>query len=177
MGNALAAAAAALVLGLSLDKIQGGLEGFSPPAHRLQIRVGPRGLHLLDDSYNANPASLQAALETFQLLRQEQRGGLVLGDMLELGASSRTAHQEIGAQVGRLGVDYLLTLGDHTPALRSEALQGSRPPVQALHCRSPKELREQLDRLIQPGDWLLIKGSHGMGLSTVAEALQSEERG
>ena len=177
VGNALAAAAAALVLGLSLDRIQGGLEGFSPPAHRLQIRIGSQGVHLLDDSYNANPASLKAALETFQLLRQEQRGGLVLGDMLELGASSRTAHQEIGTLVGRLGVDYLLTLGERTPALRDEALLGSRPPVQAIHCGSPKELLEQLNRLAQSGDWVLIKGSHGMGPSTVAEALQSEERG
>jgi UDP-N-acetylmuramyl pentapeptide synthase len=139
--------------------------------------VGSQGAHLLDDSYNANPASMKAALETFQLLRQDQRGGLVLGDMLELGALSPTAHGEIGTQVGRLGVDYLLTIGNHTPALRTEALQGSRPPVKAVHCRTLEELLEKLDRLIQAGDWILIKGSHGMDLATIAEALQSEERG
>ncbi len=132
---------------------------------------------MLDDSYNANPASVHAALTTFQSLRQDQRGGLVLGDMLELGSSSQKAHQEIGARIGTLGVDYLVTIGQHTPALRNEALKGDRPPVQAVHCSSPTELMEQLDGLIQTGDWILIKGSHGMDLSTVAEALQSEERG
>ncbi len=177
VGNALAAAAAALILGLSLDRIQGGLEGFSPPAHRLQIRPGPRGAHLIDDSYNANPASLQAALTTFQSLRQDRRGGLVLGDMLELGGSSRTAHQEIGTRIGGLGVDYLVTIGQYTPALMAEALKGNRPPAKAVHCSSPTEVMEQLDRLIQAGDWVLIKGSHGMALETIAAALQSEERG
>jgi UDP-N-acetylmuramoyl-tripeptide--D-alanyl-D-alanine ligase len=177
VGNALAAAAAALVLGLSIDRIQQGLEGFSPPAHRLQIRPGRRGAHLLDDSYNANPASLQAALATFESLRQDRRGGLVLGDMLELGGSSRTAHQEIGTRIGGLGVDYLVTIGQYTPALIAEALKGGRPPAEAVHCSSSTELLEQLDRLIQAGDWVLIKGSHGMALETIAAALQFEERG
>jgi UDP-N-acetylmuramoyl-tripeptide--D-alanyl-D-alanine ligase len=176
VGNALAAAAAALVLGLSIDPIQRGLEGFRPPAHRLQIRTGRRGAHLLDDSYNANPASLQAALTTFQSLREDRRGGLVLGDMLELGSSSRTAHQEIGTRIGGLGVDYLVTIGQATPDLLAEALKGERPPAKAVHCSSPTEVMEQLDRLIQADDWVLIKGSHGMALDTVAEALLSEER-
>jgi len=177
VSNALAAAAAALVLGLSIDRIQRGLEGFSPPAHRLQIRPGRRGAHLLDDSYNANPASVQAALTTFQSLRQDRRGGLVLGDMLELGDSSQTAHQEIGTRIGGLGVDYLVTIGQYTPALMAEALKGNRPPAKAVHCSSPTELIEQVDPLIQAGDWVLIKGSHGMALETIAAALQSEERG
>ena len=177
VGNALAAAAAALILGFSLDRIQGGLEGFSPPDHRLQIRPGKRGAHLIDDSYNANPASLQAALTTFQSLRQDRRGGLVLGDMLELGGSSRTAHQELGTRIGGLGVDYLVTIGQYTPALMAEALKGKRPPAKAVHCSSPTEVLEQLDRLIQADDWVLIKGSHGMALETIAAALQSEERG
>ena len=177
VSNALAAAAAALVLGLSLDHIQRGLEGFSPPAHRLQIRPGRRGARLLDDSYNANPASLEAALTTFQSLRQDRRGGLVLGDMLELGGYSLTAHQEIGTRIGGLGVDYLVTIGQYTPALVAEALKGSRPPAKAVHCGSPTEVMEQLDRLIEADDWVLIKGSHGMALETIAVALQSEERG
>ena len=177
VGNALAAAAAALILGFSLDRIQGGLEGFSPPDHRLQIRPGKRGAHLIDDSYNANPASLQAALTTFQSLRQDRRGGLVLGDMLELGGSSQTAHQELGTRIGGLGVDYLVTIGQYTPALMAEALKGNRPPAKAVHCSSPTEVLEQLDRLIQADDWVLIKGSHGMALETIAAALQSEDRG
>lgn len=177
VGNALAAAAAALILGFSFDRIQGGLEGFNPPDHRLQIRPGKRGAHLIDDSYNANPASLQAALTTFQSLRQDRRGGLVLGDMLELGSSSQTAHQELGTRIGGLGVDYLVTIGQYTPALMAESLKGKRPPAKAVHCSSPTEVLEQLDRLIQADDWVLIKGSHGMALETIAAALQSEERG
>ncbi len=177
VSNAVAAAAVALVLGLSIDRIQRGLEDFSPPVHRLQVRPGRRGAHLLDDSYNANPASVQVALSTFQSLRQDRRGGMVLGDMLELGGFSLTAHQEIGTRIGDLGIDYLVTIGQHTPALMTEALKGDRPPSKAFHCSSPTELLEQLDRLIQAGDWVLIKGSHGMALETIVAALQPEEQG
>jgi UDP-N-acetylmuramyl pentapeptide synthase len=109
--NALGAAAACLALGLSLDRIQQGLETFSPPPQRFQIRPGLRGSRLIDDSYNANPASMKAALETFQTLRQGRPGGLVLGDMLELGEFAVSYHREIGRLVGDLGVDYLVTIG------------------------------------------------------------------
>ena len=175
ISNALGAAAAAFALGLSLEKIRPGLEGFTLPEHRLQVKKGPKGIQLIDDSYNANPASLKAALNTFQSLREGKRGGLVLGDMLELGAQASEAHREIGRIIGEMGVNYLLTLGPLSQDLLSEALKGGRPPHKAFGAESHEEIINELLNLIREGDVILIKGSHGMDMETVVRAL--EDRG
>lgn len=175
ISNALGAAAAALALNLPLEKIRAGLEGFKLPEHRLQLKKGFRGVQLIDDSYNANPASLKAALNTFQLLRRGKRGGLILGDMLELGAQASEAHKEIGRFIGNMGVDYLLTLGPLSQGMVAEALKGSQPPQKAFGVGSHKEIVDRLVDLIQAGDVILIKGSHGMNMEAVVQAL--EDRG
>ncbi|MGC1403130.1 MAG: UDP-N-acetylmuramoyl-tripeptide--D-alanyl-D-alanine ligase [Thermodesulfobacteriota bacterium] len=175
ISNALGAMAAALVLGLSLDKIRPGLEEFKLPEHRLQLKEGIKGVQLIDDSYNANPVSLKAALNTFQSLRKGKRGGLVLGDMLELGAQASEAHKEIGRIIGGMGVNYLLTLGPLSQELVSEALKGGRPPQKAFVAGSHEELIDELLNLIREGDFILIKGSHGMDMEAVVKAL--EDRG
>jgi UDP-N-acetylmuramoyl-tripeptide--D-alanyl-D-alanine ligase len=174
VSNALGAAAAALALGLSGEKIKQGLAGFTPPAHRLQIKKGIRGVRLIDDAYNANPASLKAALLTFQSLRQGERGGLVLGDMLELGSESLKAHQEIGRQVGEMGVEYLLALGPLSRALLAEAQNGPKPPGKAFGVLDQGSLLDHLHAVMEPGDLILIKGSHGMDLESVVNALEDQ---
>jgi UDP-N-acetylmuramoyl-tripeptide--D-alanyl-D-alanine ligase len=175
ISNALGAVAAALALGLSLEKIRPGLEGFRLPEHRLQLKRGLKGVHLIDDSYNANPASLKVALNTFQALREGKRGGLVLGDMLELGDQASEAHREIGRIIGEMDVSYLLTLGPLSQDLLSEALKGGRPPHKAFGAESHEEIINELLNLIREGDVILIKGSHGMDMETVVRAL--EDRG
>jgi UDP-N-acetylmuramoyl-tripeptide--D-alanyl-D-alanine ligase len=174
ISNALGAAAAALVLGFSLPKVSQGLKGFKPPEHRMQLKVGNKEVRLIDDTYNANPASMTAALKAFQSLRQRKRGGLVLGDMLELGASSLEAHREIGKMIGEMGVDYLLTLGPWSQELMSEALAGAHPPRKAFGAQSHKEIVAQLPSLIQEGDWLLVKGSHGMDMEAIVRVLEGK---
>jgi UDP-N-acetylmuramoyl-tripeptide--D-alanyl-D-alanine ligase len=173
--NALGAAAVGLALGISLDRIRQGLETFPPPPQRFQIRPGLRGSQLIDDSYNANPASLKAALQTFQALRQGRSGGLVLGDMLELGEFAVSYHREIGRLVGDLGVDYLVTIGPLAKVLSEEALRGAQPPRQVRHEDSLGEVIESLKKWIGAGDWILIKGSHGMALENVVRALAAEQ--
>ncbi len=175
ISNALGAAAAALALGLSLEKIRPGLEGFKLPEHRLQLKKGLKGVRLIDDSYNANPASLKTALNTFQSLREGKKGGLVLGDMLELGTQTSDAHKEIGRIIGGMGVNYLLTLGPLSQELLSEALKGGRPPQKAFGAGSHEEVINELLNLIREGDVILIKGSHGMDMEAVVRAL--EDRG
>jgi UDP-N-acetylmuramoyl-tripeptide--D-alanyl-D-alanine ligase len=175
ISNALGAAATAITLGLSLKKIRKGLEGFIPPVHRLQLKKGIRGVQLLDDSYNANPESLKAALTTLQDFRQEKRGGLVLGDMLELGSAASEAHREIGRIIGKMGVDYLLTIGPLSRELLAEASKGDRPPRKTFGAVSHKELMDELPKLIQAGDVILIKGSHGMNMEDVVKALEDRE--
>jgi UDP-N-acetylmuramoyl-tripeptide--D-alanyl-D-alanine ligase len=176
VSNALGAGAAALSLGISLETVRQGLGQFTHPPHRLQIKKGLSGIHLIDDSYNANPASMKAALATFQSLKQDTRGGLVLGDMLELGPEGEKLHQEIGEMVGTLGVDYLLTLGPLSEALSQRASQGRRPPKALFHGRNQNEIIGELKILIRKGDWILIKGSHGMGMEKIVAALEEELR-
>ncbi len=175
ISNALGAAATAITLGLSLEKIRKGLEGFIPPVHRLQLKKGTRGVQLLDDSYNANPESLKAALTTFQDFRQGGRGGLVLGDMLELGSEAAEAHGEIGRMIGKMGVDYLLTVGTLSRELLAEASKGDRPPRKTFGSESLDELLHELLKLIQAGDIILIKGSHGINMEAVVKALEDRE--
>ena len=110
--NALAATAAALALHVALPVIAAGLEKFCGVAGRLQRKVAMHGAVLIDDSYNANPASLHAALRV--LAQADGKKILVLGDMGELGADAAHLHSEIGAEARRLGINELLALGKLT---------------------------------------------------------------
>jgi len=172
VSNALGAAATALLLGVPLDKIRTALARFSPPEHRQQIKKGRKGSRLIDDSYNANPASMAAALHVFSALRGGGRGGLILGDMLELGPQAASAHEEIGRLVGELGVDYLLTLGPWSHHLAETAAQGKRPPRSIVRAMDKETILKATEKEIREGDWILIKGSHGMGLDEIARLLE-----
>ncbi|MFH1090714.1 MAG: UDP-N-acetylmuramoyl-tripeptide--D-alanyl-D-alanine ligase, partial [Pseudomonadota bacterium] len=103
--NALAAAAGALALGLGLPDIAAGLEGFAPFPGRLELKVLSGPIYLLDDTYNANPASTAIALEVLTSSRGKGRTVAVLGDMLEMGWTSRDQHRQIGKAAADLGVD------------------------------------------------------------------------
>jgi UDP-N-acetylmuramoyl-tripeptide--D-alanyl-D-alanine ligase len=174
INNALGAAATALALGLTLQKVKKGLENFHLPEHRLQIKKGIGGVRLIDDTYNANPASMKAALKVFASLRQGKRGGLVLGDMLELGDQGVAAHREIGRLIGEMGVDYLLCLGPLSQELMKEAQQAILPPIKSFWGSNPKEIIDLLPGIIREGDWLLVKGSHGMDMEAVVRALEDQ---
>ncbi len=175
ISNALGAAATALALGLSLQKVKQGLEHFLPPEHRLQLKKGLREVRLIDDSYNANPASMKAALMAFDSLRKGNRGGLVLGDMLELGDLAKDAHRELGRLIGKMGVDYLLGLGPLSEEMLKEARLGACPPLEVFGVLTAKEMIDLLPGFIREGDWLLIKGSHGMGMEAIVKALEAQD--
>ena len=174
ISNALGAAAAALALGLSLKKVREGLEHFHLPEHRLQIKKGRWGLRLIDDSYNANPASMKAALKAFDSLRQGKGGGLVLGDMLELGDQAKEAHRELGRLIGTMGVDYLLGMGPLSKEMLKEAQQAIRPPKKSFWVSNQKEIIDLIPGIIREGDWLLVKGSHGMDMGAIVRALEDQ---
>ncbi len=175
--NALAAAALAWGAGAGLEDIRLGLEDFTPYDKRLQIETLPNGIRVVNDTYNANPASMLAALETVQGLRRGHRAVVVLGDMLELGRESLAAHRFIGGTVARLCFDELLAFGGYAAELVTAARQAGMAPERCRAFASKPEIVAYLRQLegggqLGAGDWLLVKGSRGVRMETVIAELK-----
>jgi UDP-N-acetylmuramoyl-tripeptide--D-alanyl-D-alanine ligase len=169
--NALAAAAAAFVLNVEPALIKAGLESFSPYDKRFSLEdVG--GIALIDDSYNANPGSMKAALQTLRDLREESRGVAVLGDMLELGEASQRAHEELG-KLAAACIDRLYVMGEMADAVVRGALEGGLAPGSIVKASDHAELLTNLLSFMENGDYILVKGSRGMKMEAVAEAIRN----
>jgi UDP-N-acetylmuramoyl-tripeptide--D-alanyl-D-alanine ligase len=175
VANALAAAAAGHTLGLTAWQIRQGLERFAPVKGRLEtVRVG--GLHVIDDTYNANPASMAAALKTLETLRGDARSIAVLGDMLELGEASPALHRELGERAAAARVDRLLAAGAFAEAVADGARTGGMDPDR-IRTGTVEEVARAAAEMAAPGDWILVKGSRGMRMERVVGALRSSAAG
>ncbi len=159
--NALAATAAAVALGIALPQIAAGLEKFSGVAGRLQRKSARCGATLLDDTYTANPASLQSALEVLAQASGEKI--LVLGDMGELGDDAARLHREIGAAARQIGINKLLALGE----LSIHAVQGYGAGAQ--HYAEIDSLLAALDKQLTADVTVLVKGSRFMRMERVVQ--------
>jgi len=166
--NALAAAAAALAAGAALADIRSGLESLAPVAGRFNLRRLPAGVTVIDDTYNANPESLQAALEVLAMAGGET--WLVLGDMGELGSGAQALHREAGHMAGRAGIDRLFTLGP----LARQAAAVFAGPVTA--CDDMESLLAALRADLHSGVQILVKGSRRMRMERVVQALGATRR-
>ena len=168
VGNALAAAATGVVLGFSLDEIVRGLLSARPVKGRCVWRdAGP--VRILDDTYNANPASVRAALETAAVARNGRRLVVVLADMLELGDVTDAAHREVGRQVVASGAAEFVALGRHMLQAVQVAREEGLP--EAWHGMTFEDTVAHLLKRVTPGDVVLVKGSRGMKMERVADAL------
>lgn len=170
VANALAAAAAARALGVDTNIIIKGLEQFSPYDKRFKPEELD-GIVLIDDSYNANPASMRAALVTLRDIREECRAIAVLGDMLELGEIAEEAHREVG-KLAASCVESLYVMGDMADTVADGARTGGLPESAVIIAGSHEELLAELRKAINVGDFILVKGSRGMGMEIVAEGLR-----
>ncbi|KAB0671276.1 UDP-N-acetylmuramoyl-tripeptide--D-alanyl-D-alanine ligase [Oryzomonas sagensis] len=170
VSNALAATAA-LLDKVPLDTIAEGLAAFRPYKGRFQLeRLG--AITLVDDSYNANPASMKAALETLAQIAPEGHRVALLGDMLELGGHEAEAHEGVGTVAGR-NVDRLFLLGNLMNRHAAQAAIQAGLPAESVHCcQSHDELAEGVKRSLLPGDVILIKGSRGMTMERSAAILR-----
>ncbi|HZF05287.1 MAG TPA: UDP-N-acetylmuramoyl-tripeptide--D-alanyl-D-alanine ligase [Patescibacteria group bacterium] len=166
--NALAAAAVGLALELPLDDIARGLGAARPVGGRgVWKRAGE--VAILDDTYNASPASVRAALDTLAARRAGRRAVVVLGDMLELGALSDEAHREVGRMVAALPADELVGFG-RASALAVEAARAAGL-AEAHHAPTFEDTVAHLLKRLAPGDVVLVKGSRGMRMERVVDAL------
>lgn len=167
--NALAAAAA-LIEKLDLAVIAAGLESFTPYKGRFQVEhLG--GITIIDDSYNANPASVKAALETLSQVAAEGHRIAALGDMLELGQQEAEAHREIGALAGR-SVDKLYLLGPLMGKYAAAAAEAGLPPQSITVCADHQQIADSLHKSLNEHDVILVKGSRGMTMELVARELK-----
>jgi UDP-N-acetylmuramoyl-tripeptide--D-alanyl-D-alanine ligase len=157
--NALAATAAAVALDIPLFAIAAGLESFSGVAGRLQRKVAPGGAVVIDDTYNANPDSMRAALKV--LAQQRGRRIFVMGDMGELGDDAARLHAEIGGEARRAGIEELLALGP----LTAHAVNAFGP--NARHFERIEDLLSALDSALSAGTTVLVKGSRFMKMERV----------
>ena len=170
VSNALVAAGVGLALGLPLAQIAGGLEAARPAKGRCVWRSAG-ALRILDDTYNANPASVRAALETLAAAREARRLIVVLGDMLELGDIGEEEHREAGRAVAASGAAEFLGVG----RLARFAVEGAREAglAESHHAGTFEDTVALLLKRLAPGDAVLVKGSRGMRMERVVDALMA----
>ena len=168
--NALAAAAAADSLGLPLEAIVSGLAAFTPYDKRFKLEdLGP--IVLIDDSYNSNPASAGAALLTLRELKGDRRAIAVLGDMLELGEESLSAHRDVGHLAANC-VERLYLYGAMGETVAAAALEAGMAESEVVCVASPDDILQDIVKDHLDGDYILVKGSRGMKMDIVSSSLR-----
>jgi UDP-N-acetylmuramoyl-tripeptide--D-alanyl-D-alanine ligase len=162
--NALAAAAACTALGVPLEECARRLLDFRGPKMRME-RLDLGGVTIINDAYNSNPESAVRAVREFSRLDGGARRVAVIGDMRELGETSETYHRDLGRQLAESPVDVVVGVGRDCRWLLEEV----RGRKEAYGFSSVDEVRTALDRLVRPGDLVLLKGSRSMALERVVK--------
>jgi UDP-N-acetylmuramoyl-tripeptide--D-alanyl-D-alanine ligase len=165
--NALAASAAALAMGAPLSAIAAGLQAYGGVKGRLQRKPGKQGAIVIDDTYNANPASMRAAIDV--LAACPGKRVLVLGDMGELGADAAGMHREIGTYARAAGLDTLLALGELSRQMASAFGSGAQ------HFETPEALAAVLAQQLSAETTVLVKGSRFMRMERVVNLLLADD--
>jgi len=170
--NALLAVAAGRAFGLSLEECAAGLVTAPLTKARLQIKE-IQGVQFIDDSYNANPDSMKAALQTLVELDADGKRIAVLGEMGELGAESEQGHREVGETAATLGVDHLIAIGEMGEMIAQAARKAGLEKTVGV--RSTTEAAELLGEIAEPGDLVLIKGSRLARTERVMEEFSKQQ--
>ncbi|MDP9131745.1 MAG: UDP-N-acetylmuramoyl-tripeptide--D-alanyl-D-alanine ligase [Nitrospirota bacterium] len=175
VSNALAAAGVGFVLGLSGTAIAEGLAKFRPAAMRSQIST-LQGVQVINDCYNANPASMKAAIQLLAELGRGKRSIAVLGDMLELGADSKRMHREVGAFLAGQGIEHLLACGVLGRELAEGARQAGMPAEGVTELPDAATAGTALTAMVRRGDVVLVKASRGMRMEQIVETVSGLRR-
>jgi UDP-N-acetylmuramoyl-tripeptide--D-alanyl-D-alanine ligase len=165
--NALAAAATAWAAGIDCQAIAEGLAQFRPVSGRMQMIKLTNCAYVLDDTYNANPASVREALMTLKDLKNHHSGYVFLGDMLELGSAADEMHRKIGILMATIGVNALFLKGDFSSVTAAGALEGGMPPQNIFFLSDDADGMVYLKQHLKKGDWILVKGSRRMKMEEI----------
>ena len=171
--NAVGAAAMAHAFGADVGAIRTGLEAVRPVAMRMQVERWA-GIGVINDAYNANPASMEAALATLKAIPGRGRRVAVLGDMLEMGAGETDCHRQLGETAAGSGLDALYLLGRFARDTRQGALGAGMDRAVVRVARTHGKLASELRAVLRKGDWVLIKGSRGSAMEKVLAAMKNE---
>ncbi len=168
-----AATAVGLIFGMNLVKIAEALGTYKPADSRMQLLPGIKQTYLIDDSYNASPLSMQAALETLADLPAKRRVA-VLGDMLEIGKYTPEAHERVGRLAAK-HVDLLFTVGLRSKFIAEAAQASGMKRANIFSFDTAEEAARPLQEAMRKGDLVLIKGSHAMRLDKVVEEVKDQQ--
>ena len=172
--NALAAAAAADQLGVDLLTIRDGLECVTPPDMRMEFTESKEGYAVLNDAYNASPASVIAALRTLHALKGYERKVAILGDMLELGDYARKAHEDIGRALVESGVKKLIVVGKLAGSIADGARAAGMPNDAIKNYNTSAEAAKKIKSHLRARDAVLVKGSRAVKMEAIVRALLDE---
>lgn len=174
--NLMAAVAAARFLQVTDREIREGLEQVRLSGMRLEKIIMPAGYNVINDSYNANPTSVAAALDV--LADEAGRAGkiAVLGDMLELGSLEEEGHRQVGRLAAKHKLKGLVLIGRRAAWIAEAAVNSGMQRETVRICDSHEQAAQELAAMAASGDWVLIKGSRGMRLEKVLEILQEEDK-
>ena len=164
----LIAAAVAERFGLTADEIEQGIRQFVPTRMRMNILRRGNGIIILDDTYNANPQSMRAAISVLSDSQSSYKIA-VLGDMLELGPFSPALHAEVGEYLGQAGIQCLVAVGEQSAAMAQGARDAGVPQV--LYCQDKGEAMERLPMLLRGDCTILVKASRGMKMEDITAFL------
>lgn len=169
----LAAAAVGVASKMNLVEIAGALEAFEPLPGRLRLLSGRNDMTLLDDTYNASPASTEAALNVVRELIAPRKV-VIFGDMLELGVDTEEAHSKLAEKIMASGAHIVILVGQHTRFLYEALLASGFSRKQVLWLSDPLSAKKIILDTVRSEDLILIKGSQGMRMEIITEALLAE---
>ena len=165
--NAMCAMAVGLAVGMTEEEIAAGVAAYVPASGRMDI-IKAKSITILSDAYNASPTSMKGSIDI--ACKGEGRSVLILGDMLELGEDAPDYHYQVGRHAAAAGARMLISIGSLSREINRGALEGG---VKTMHFDSREELLGKIHEIIQPGDTVLVKASHSMGLESIAEYLKN----
>lgn len=174
ISNALCAIAVSKLFDIGIEKIKNALMNFKQLPMRMELISLGRGINLINDAYNANPKSMEYALETLSTLKGRGRAIAVLGSMMELGNFTEEAHRAVGELVGRLSIDFLIAIGNESAILVESAIRSGLSSGRAKIIESHYEAVFLLKKLLREGDWVLVKGSRRMAMEKIIQYLLHE---
>jgi len=169
--NALAALAVGRRLGIEPTAMARGLASFRPSAMRMHFVQAPRGFTVIDDTYNANPASVRCAIDAALQHAAQRRVIAILGDMLELGDAAAAGHAELGEYAVYAGVSGLVTVGPLAALAAESAVQAGLDSRRCRACHDNASAAQAATEMANAGDVILVKGSRGMRMEQIVSAL------